>query len=96
MALKHDYDDVADMLYLSPGEGAQLTVNMTLDEHIVLRLDKDTHRGVGLMVHDVSALIAGHIDETTLPVIADTFRVVIDSINALRDRPDARAFLLAG
>ena len=53
----YDYDKEADILYISFSPGEKATTAVELNENILLRLNRDERRAIGLTLMDFSILV---------------------------------------
>ncbi len=89
-----DYDKVGDVLYLFRGE-PYTTDNVELDRHFVLRLHPKSHEIVGLMILDLTDFLGTSVNIRTLPALAQSFQLQIETLNSLRTDDRIRQLLLA-
>jgi uncharacterized protein YuzE len=56
-ALRYDYDQEADVLYISFGPGEKASTAVELNDNILLRFNRAEKRAIGLTLMDFSVLV---------------------------------------
>lgn len=78
--ITYDYDSESDVLYVFEGT-PRATVNVDLGKRVVLRIDPETHRAVGMMVHNVTGDEEPELSNRALQVLVDMAQATIDGFN---------------